>query len=68
MKSFGIVKKIILASAIVLGFGLVLVGQIPELPSSKPISPGNFGTEIRQYIVENLFGIVFLLFLWLSVY
>ena len=59
IKWFNIVKKIILASIIVLGFALVLIGQIPELPSSKPISSGNFGTEIRTYILENLFAIVF---------
>ena len=42
-----------------LGFVLVLIGQIPGLPSSKPISPGNFGAEVRQYVLENLFSIVF---------
>lgn len=59
IKTFNIVKKIALASIMVLGAALVLFGQIPELPSSKPILPGNFGTEIRAYISENLFPIVF---------
>lgn len=49
MKSFHTVKAIVLASVIIFGFLLVLVGQVPELPSSKTISPGNFGTEIRTY-------------------
>lgn len=62
IKTFNIIKAIALASIIALGFALVVIGQIPELPSSKPILPGSYGTEIRKYIFENLFSLFFFIF------
>lgn len=59
IKPFNTVKRILLISLIVLGFVLVPVDQIPELPSSKPILPGAFGTEIRTYLLETLFSFAF---------
>ncbi|MGN1369021.1 MAG: GGDEF domain-containing protein [Aristaeellaceae bacterium] len=58
MKSYHKIKFVVLALVILIGITQILIGQIPELPSSKPISPGDFGTEIRTYLFENFFAIV----------
>ena len=54
---FHVVKRII-GAVILLGFTLILIGQVPALPSSKPIFHGNYGAEVRKYVFENIFAIV----------
>lgn len=59
MKALNAVKKYALTGALAVCLVLILLGVLPELPSSKPIAPGNAGAEMRSYMLENLFPIVF---------
>ena len=58
MKSYSLVKKIVLIAAVFFGFALILLGHLPELPSSKPMAIGEYGVEIRTYLIENLYALV----------
>ena len=58
MKSYSLVKKIVLIAAVFIGFALILLGHLPELPSSKPMAIGEYGVEIRTYLIENLYALV----------
>lgn len=37
---------------------LLAIGHLPEFPSSRPITSGNSGLEIREYIKENIFAVI----------
>lgn len=59
IKTYRIAKNVILLLTILLAFSLILIGRVPAFPSSKPITPGDYGAEVRGYVLENLFTIVF---------
>ena len=58
MKLHSSAKKTILIAILALGLALICIGRIPELPSSKPMTSGANGVEIRAYLLENLLAIV----------
>lgn len=58
IKALRTINKILVVISVLLGLGLLLFGQPPELPSSNPILPGNSGTQAREYLVRNLYAIV----------
>lgn len=58
MKPHARMKKTILIAILAMGLVLICIGRIPELPSSKPMTYGADGVEIRSYLMENLLAIV----------
>ena len=58
MKQHSCAKKTILIAILALGLALICIGRVPELPSSKPMTFGANGLEIRAYLLENLLAIV----------
>lgn len=59
IKPYRIAKNVIIILSILLALSLILIGRVPAFPSSKPITSGDYGAEVRRYVLENLFSIVF---------
>lgn len=59
IKIFNLINRIILAATIILVILLFFIGQFNELPTYNTIIPGDYGAEIRNYLFENIFALMY---------
>ena len=68
MRSYALIKKLLIAAAMIVSLILIISGGVPELPSSKPESTYSVSPDIKAYLAENMIAIgSFIVYLIISI-
>ena len=68
MRSYALIKKLLIAAAMIISLILIISGGVPELPSSKPESTYSVSPDIKAYLAENMIAIgSFIVYLIISI-
>ena len=68
MRSYALIKKLLIAAAMIISLILIISGGVPELPSSKPESTYSVSPDIKAYLAENILAIgAFIIYLTISI-